>query len=76
MLERVEGDSTNSRPYFLAQLFSNALPKLRETAAAYVQAGAIETWIAFPNLGSVDIYGHEGRRHVSTFGIDVSALLA
>jgi len=54
---------------------SNALPKLREKARAYVRAGAVEAWIAFPNRGTIEIHGPDGIRQASAFGIDTSTLL-
>jgi len=49
---------------------SNALPKLREKARAYVNAGAIEAWLVFPDTGQIEIYGHEGRREKTAFAVD------
>jgi Uma2 family endonuclease len=55
---------------------SNALPKLREKAAAYVNAGATEAWVVFPQSHQVEIYGHEGRRDATTFPIDSARLFS
>lgn len=55
---------------------SNALPKLREKAAAYVRAGATEAWLVFPRSKQVEIHGAEGRRGVSAFGIEAGTLFA
>jgi Uma2 family endonuclease len=41
---------------------SNALPKLREKATAYLNAGALESWIVFPRSRQIEIFGPEGRR--------------
>lgn len=54
---------------------SNALPKLREKAMAYVNAGAIEAWIVFPRTQQIEIYSREGRREVSSFAIDIKKVL-
>ncbi len=54
---------------------SNALPKLREKASAYVQAGAVDAWLAFPGQGRVEIHGRDGQRQASAYGVDVSDLL-
>lgn len=54
---------------------SNALPKLREKAMAYVNAGAIEAWIVYPQSRQVEIYGSEGRREKTSFAVDTAALV-
>jgi len=54
---------------------SNALPKLREKAMAYVNAGAVEAWLVYPVSRQVEIYGREGRRQPSSFAVDLAALL-
>ena len=55
---------------------SNALPKLREKAMAYINAGAAEAWIVYPQSGQIEIYGREGRRAATSFAVDTAALLA
>lgn len=54
---------------------SNALPKLREKAMAYVNAGAVEAWIVYPQSRQIEIYGGEGRREGTSFAVDTAALL-
>ena len=54
---------------------TNALPKLREKAMAYINAGAIEAWIVYPETRQVEIYGREGRKATSSFALDVAAML-
>jgi Uma2 family endonuclease len=49
---------------------SDALPKLREKAAAYVKAGAMEAWLVLPRSRQVEIYGREGRRAATSFSVD------
>ncbi|OGA28632.1 MAG: hypothetical protein A3I01_09570, partial [Betaproteobacteria bacterium RIFCSPLOWO2_02_FULL_65_24] len=44
---------------------SNALPKLREKALAYVQAGAVEAWIVLPQTRQLEIYDRGGRRETT-----------
>jgi hypothetical protein len=53
---------------------SNALPKLREKAAAYVAAGAREAWIVFPRAQLVEVHGVEGMRATTSFPIDPATL--
>jgi len=55
---------------------SNALPKLREKAVAYVNAGAVEAWLVFPQSQQVEIYGREGRREATSFSIDPASLFS
>jgi Uma2 family endonuclease len=55
---------------------SNALPKLREKAAAYVKAGATEAWLLFTQSKQVEVYGPEGRRQRSVFPVDHAELFA
>ncbi len=54
----------------------DARPKLREKAAAYVRAAAIEAWIMFPRSRQVEIYGREGRRQATAFSIDPATLFS
>jgi Uma2 family endonuclease len=53
---------------------SNALPKLREKAAACLSAGAIESWVVFSRSRQIEIYGSEGRRDTTSFTVDLAAL--
>jgi Uma2 family endonuclease len=53
---------------------SNALPKLREKAMAYVNAGAIEAWIVYPQSRRLEIYAREGRRETTSFAVDTATL--
>jgi Uma2 family endonuclease len=53
---------------------SNALPKLREKALAYVNAGAVEAWIVYPQSRQIEIYAREGRRQVTSLAVDTAML--
>jgi Uma2 family endonuclease len=53
---------------------SNALPKLREKAMAYVNAGAREAWLMYPDTRRMEIYGREGRLDGTAFGVDIESL--
>jgi Uma2 family endonuclease len=53
---------------------SNALPKLREKALAYVIAGAMEAWIVHPHSHEVEIYAREGRRQTTSFPVNTASL--
>ena len=52
---------------------TNPLPKLREKAMAYINAGAVEAWIVYPHSG---IYGREGRKAATSFAVDTATLSA
>ena len=72
-----EESPLSSAPELSIQIVSasNALPKLRDKAAAYVEAGAIEAWIVFPQSRRIEIYDSSGPRDGTAFPIDVTALL-
>jgi len=53
---------------------SNALPKLREKAMAYIKAGAVEAWIVFPQTRRIEIYDRSGSRESTSFKVDTHAL--
>ncbi len=53
---------------------TNALPKLREKAMAYVNAGAVEAWIVYPQSEQIEIYGREGRKPATSFAVDSATL--
>ena len=52
----------------------NALPKLREKAMAYVNAGAREAWIVHLESRAIEIYAREGRRAATSFAVDTHRL--
>jgi len=68
----------SSAPELCVEIVSatNALPKLREKAMAYVNAGAVEAWIVYPESRHVEIYGREGRKAATSFAVDSETLLA
>jgi Uma2 family endonuclease len=53
---------------------TNALPKLREKAMAYVNAGAHEAWLVYPDTRRVEVYGPQGPMISTTFAVDIDAL--
>lgn len=55
---------------------TNPLPKLREKAMAYVDAGAVEAWIVRPGTREIEVYGREGRRAATSFAVDSATLFA
>ena len=54
---------------------SNALPKLREKAMAYVNTGAVEAWLVYPESRRVEIYGRDGLQAATSFAVDITTLL-
>ena len=67
----------SSAPELCVEVVSagNALPKLRDKAMAYVNAGAVEAWIVYPQSRQIEIYAGEGRREKTSFAVDTAALL-
>lgn len=53
---------------------TNALPKLREKAVAYINAGAKEAWLVFPESRRIEIYGRDGHSATSTFAVDITSV--
>ena len=53
---------------------SNALPKLREKALAYVNAGAREAWLVHPIARLVEVYSSDGRLATTGFAVDLDSL--
>lgn len=66
----------SSAPELCVEIVSvhNALPKLREKAAAYVNAGAREAWLVYPDSGEVEIYSREGRVATTGFAVALGSL--
>ncbi|MDG4551794.1 MAG: Uma2 family endonuclease [Candidatus Contendobacter sp.] len=52
---------------------SNTTDELNEKVRLYLEAGAVEAWIVHED-GVVELYGSEGRRRQSVFGIAVAPL--
>jgi Uma2 family endonuclease len=55
---------------------SNSLKGLREKAAAYVAAGALEAWIVFPRSKRIEFYCEDGAIEQTRFAIDLAGLFA
>lgn len=53
---------------------TNALPKRREKAMAYVRAGAHEAWLVYPESRRVEIYGRNGRSPATSLAVDIATL--
>ncbi|MCI0652579.1 MAG: Uma2 family endonuclease [Planctomycetes bacterium] len=68
----------SSAPELCVEIVSatNALPKLREKAMAYVNAGAVEAWIVHPQSREIEIYGRQGRKAATSFAVDSETLFA
>lgn len=52
---------------------SNTVDEFADKVRLYLEAGAVEVWIVRED-GAVDLYGPEGQRAQSVFGITVAAL--
>jgi Uma2 family endonuclease len=65
-----------SAPELCVEIVSanNALPKLREKAMAYVNAGAQEAWLLHPETGRREIYTREGLAESSAFPVPLDGL--
>lgn len=50
------------------------MPKLREKALAFVNAGAVEAWILLAQTRQIEIYGRGGRQEATTFPVDTGKL--
>lgn len=52
----------------------NALPGLREKAKAYLDAGAREAWIVFPDEHRLEVHTAAGKVESTSFPVDIPAL--
>jgi Uma2 family endonuclease len=66
----------SSAPELCIEIVSatNALPKLREKAVAYVNAGANEAWLVYPEMRRVEMYGRQGPMTATAFGVEIASL--
>lgn len=55
---------------------SNTLQDLREKAQAYLNAGAVESWIVFPRSRRVEYRGGSGLLSASAYPVDLATLFA
>jgi Uma2 family endonuclease len=53
---------------------SNSRKELREKVAAYLGAGAVEAWIAYPQSKRVECFGPNGELPQSRFAIDLAGI--
>lgn len=53
---------------------SNSTKELREKVDAYLAAGALETWIVYPQSRRFEFFAASGRLQHSRFALDFSAL--
>ncbi|HJT62899.1 MAG TPA: Uma2 family endonuclease [Burkholderiales bacterium] len=51
---------------------SNSRKELREKVAAYLEAGAVEVWIVFPQSKRIEFHGKEGLVPRSHYAIDLA----
>jgi len=53
---------------------SNTLLDLRTKTKAYIDAGAVESWILFPRSKRIEYHGNDGLIQASSFRVDLSTL--
>jgi Uma2 family endonuclease len=53
---------------------SNSLKELREKVDAYIGAGAVEAWIAYPQTKRFEFFGRDGKSQLSSYAVDLSGL--
>ncbi len=53
---------------------SNLSKELREKVAAYLKAGALEAWIAFPRAKRVDFFDAQGLLQSSSFKVELAGV--
>jgi Uma2 family endonuclease len=53
---------------------SNSLKELREQVGAYLEAGAAEAWIVYPDSKRIEHFVASGMQNQSGFSVDVAAL--
>lgn len=55
---------------------SNSRKELREKVAAYLEAGAVEVWIVFPQSRRVEFHGRKGVLPRSQYAVDVADIFS
>ena len=53
---------------------SNSRKELRAKVAAYLEAGAIEAWIAIPHTKRIEFFGKDGPLERSRFTVDLAGI--
>jgi Uma2 family endonuclease len=53
---------------------TNSARELREKVDAYLGAGALESWIAYPQTKRFEFFGRDGKPGSSAFAVDPSGL--
>jgi len=55
---------------------SNSRKELREKVAAYLEVGAAEVWIVFPQSKRIEFHGPEGLKQGSQFTVDLADIFS
>jgi len=55
---------------------SNSRKELREKVAAYLEAGAVEVWIVFPQSKRAEFHGREGLLPGSQYAVDAADIFS
>jgi len=53
---------------------TNSAKELREKVDAYLGAGAVEAWIAYPQTKRFEFFGRDGKSANSAYAVDLSGL--
>ena len=53
---------------------ANSVKELREKVDAYLGAGAVEVWIAYPQSKRFEFFGASGKSERSSYAVDLSGL--
>jgi Uma2 family endonuclease len=53
---------------------SNSVRELREKVDAYLAAGGVEAWIAYPQTKRFEFFGKQGALQLSSYAVDLSNL--
>jgi len=71
-----ENSPLSSAPEICVEIRSpdDSKAMLREKAHAYVESGAIEAWIVFPEEREVEMHGRGGRLAHTSFAVNLAAL--
>lgn len=53
---------------------SNSVKELREKVAAYLDAGAVEAWIAYSQSKRIEVFGRAGLLTTTAFAVDLAGV--
>ena len=53
---------------------SNSIKELREKVAAYLDAGAVEAWVMYPQSKRIEFFGQTGKLATTVFAVDLEGV--